>query len=231
MPWSSLPEYSRRRLGHTATCVALLSFCHCPLWVYSSQAPPGEGAELAKAGIPDSFGNHACCRPSTAVLTPKIQFFTVCKVLSKCLPHFTLPLTQCDWQAMNYYFQIIYEDTNWSPMTIKQQEFDLDHISESQPKVCPSAPDCPSALVNRVTGGKLSLLRCKLLSRCVRELLSGPPLSLLKPKLCSQRVLPPASPPAWKSICWCIAFQICEVFNSYFCEFAQWIGGSFVVLQ
>lgn len=72
-------------------------------------------------------------------------------------------------------------------MTIKQQGFDLDHISESQPKVCPSAPDCPSALAKRVTGGKLSLPRRKLLSRCVRELLSGTPLSLLKPKLCSQR--------------------------------------------
>lgn len=51
-------------------------------------------------------------------------------------------------------------------MTVKQQGFDLDHISESQPKVCPSAPDCRSALAKRVTGGKLSLPRRELLSRC-----------------------------------------------------------------
>lgn len=46
--------------------------------------------------------------PSIAILTPKTQFSTVCKVLSNCLPHFTLPITQYNRQGMYYYFQIIY---------------------------------------------------------------------------------------------------------------------------
>lgn len=96
----------------SAAICTLLSFCRCPLWVYSSQAPPGEGAELAKAGIPGSFAIMHVAVPSTAVLTPKIQFFTVCKVLSKCLPHFTPPITQYDRQGTYYYFQIIDEETN-----------------------------------------------------------------------------------------------------------------------